>query len=110
MRPTVKVLDGTGQLDHGVDAAVLLGASGAQVEVIGNATDFDVTTTEITYYDDAVADDAARLREALGVGSVSKSKQKSALDITVVLGSDALDLGGSSGAVPGTSAGGATDG
>jgi hypothetical protein len=110
MRPTVRVLDGTGQLDHGVDAAVLLGASGAQVEVIGNATDFDVTTTEITYYDDAMADDAARLREALGVGSVSRSEQKSALDITVVLGSDALDLGGSSGAVPGTSAGGATDG
>jgi hypothetical protein len=110
MRPTVRVLDGTGQLDHGVDAAVLLGAAGAQVEVIGNATDFDVTGTEITYYDPAMADEAERLREALGTGSVTKSDQKSAIDIMVVLGTDALALGGSSAAVPGTAAGGATDG
>jgi hypothetical protein len=110
MRPTVRVLDGTGELDHGADAAVVLGASGAQVEVIGNATDFGVAGTEITYYDPAMADEAERLREALGVGSVSKSDQKSAIDIMVVLGADALTLAGSSAAVPGTAAGGATDG
>jgi hypothetical protein len=110
MRPTVRVLDGTGELDHGVDAAVVLGASGAQVEVIGNATDFGVSSTEITYYDPAMADEAERLREALGVGAVSKSDQKSAIDIMVVLGADASTLAGSSAAVPGTAAGGATDG
>jgi hypothetical protein len=110
MRPTVRVLDGTGQLDHGVDAAVVLGASGAQVEVIGNATDFGVSTTEITYYDPALADEAERLRDALGVGSVEQSDQKSAIDITVVLGTDAMALGGTSAAVPGTAAGGATGG
>jgi hypothetical protein len=110
MRPTVRVLDGTGQLDHGVDAAVVLGASGAQVEVIGNATDFGVSTTEITYYDPALADDAERLRDALGVGSVEQSDQKSAIDITVVLGADAMALGGISAAVPGTAAGGARGG
>jgi len=108
-RSTVKVLDGTGQLDHGVAAAVVLGAAGAQVEVIGNASAFDAATTEIVYYDSSKAAEAELLRDALGFGDVRKSDQKSAIDIMVVLGQDALALDGST-AVPGTNAGGATSG
>jgi hypothetical protein len=101
-RPTVEVLDGTGRLDHGSAAAVLVGAAGGQVDVIGNAPEFGVATTEIIYYDDARRTDAEALRQALGVGEVVKSNQKNAIDITVVLGDDALLLEGASPRAPDT--------
>lgn len=104
VRPTVRILDGTGRLDHGVAAAVVIGAAGGQVRVIGNATDFDVATTEIIYYDEARRASAEAVRDALGVGEVIRSEQKSPVDITVVLGADALGvpaLTAATGVVPG---------
>ena len=91
-RPTVRVLDGTGQLDHGVSAAIAIGAAGGQVRVVGNAEDFDVGSTEIVYYDDAQRAAAEAVRDALGVGEVIRSEQKSPVDVTVVLGADALSV------------------
>ena len=91
-RPTVRVLDGTGQLDHGVAAAIEIGVAGGQVRVIGNAEDFDVAATEVVYYDDAQREAAEAIRAALGVGEVIRSEQKSPVDVTVVLGADALSV------------------
>ena len=45
-RPTIRVLDGTGQLDHGVGAAQILAAAGAQIDAIGNAATFKIPTTQ----------------------------------------------------------------
>jgi hypothetical protein len=91
-RPTVRVLDGTGQLDHGVSAAIAVGAAGGEVKVIGNASDFDVATTEIVYYEDDQRAAAEALRDALGIGEVVRSESKSPVAVTVVLGADALEV------------------
>ncbi len=89
VRPRLRVLDGTGKLDNGVSAAVVLAAAGAQIDVVGNARSFGQATTQFVYYDDAFAEQAQKLRDALGVGEVVRSEQtNSATDLTVVLGED----------------------
>ena len=60
-RPRLRVLDGTGKLDNGVSAAIVLGAAGAQIDVVGNARSFGQATTQFVYYDDAYAADAAEV-------------------------------------------------
>jgi hypothetical protein len=88
-RPRLRVLDGTGELDNGVSAAIVLAAAGAQIDVVGNARSFGQATTQFVYYDDAQARAAEDLRDALGVGEVVRSEQtNSATDLTVVLGED----------------------
>ena len=90
------MLDGTGQLDNGVSAAIVLAAAGAQIDVIGNARSFGHATTQFVYYDDAFAAEAQKLRDALGVGEIVRSDQtNSATDMTVVLGEDYLAVAGS---------------
>jgi hypothetical protein len=90
-RPRLRVLDGTGQLDNGVGAALVLAAAGAQIDVVGNARSFGATTTQFVYYDGAYETAANELRDALGVGEVVRSEQtNSATDLTVVLGEDYL--------------------
>lgn len=102
-RPRVKVLDGTGRYDHGTSVAVLLGAAGNQVEAIGNAPKFGVETTQIVYYDPETQQAAQAIRDSLGVGELVESSQKSAVDLTVILGDDAAAIAGATtGAVPGT--------
>lgn len=90
-RARVRILDGTGQLDHGLPAAPLVVQAGGQVDQIGNATSFTVADTQIVYYDDARKADADNLRAALGTGTVVQSvDQGDAVDITVILGADYL--------------------
>ena len=88
-RARVRILDGTGTLDHGLPVAPLVVQAGGQVDQIGNATSFDITETQIVYYEDARRADADRLREALGTGVVVQSvDQGDAVDVTVILGAD----------------------
>ena len=105
-RPRLRVLDGTGQLDNGVSAAIVLAAAGAQIDVVGNARSFGQATTQFVYYDDVYAAEAQKLRDALGVGEVVRSEQtNSATDMTVVLGEDYVAVAGvdpSSAASPST--------
>lgn len=94
-RVRVTVLDGTGRLDHGVGAAVLLAAAGGQIDKVGNAQSFDVTTTQITFYTEINRPRVEALRDALGVGEIVLSDElNSAVDVTVVLGEDYLEAGG----------------
>ncbi len=88
-RAHMTVLDGTGMLGHGLSAAALFAANGGQVDKVGNAPEFGVTTTQFIYYDDAVLSRVQRMRDALGVGDIVKSDEiNSAADIVVVLGQD----------------------
>ncbi|CAB4951384.1 unannotated protein [freshwater metagenome] len=88
-RPRLKVLDGTGELANAEGPAVLLAAGGGQVDIIGNAAEFGVESTEITYFDPAQLEAANRMRSVLGVGDVVESRQtNSALDLTVTIGAD----------------------
>lgn len=90
-RPRVEVFDGTGRLDHGTEVAILLGAAGAQIDRVGNASSFDVATTQFVYFDDARRDDVEKLRDALGFGEIVKSEEAAVtVEVTVILGDDAL--------------------
>jgi hypothetical protein len=94
-RPRLRVLDGTGKLDNGVAAAIVLAGAGAQIDVVGNARSFGQATTQFVYYDDAYAAQAQKLRDALGVGEIVRSEQtNSATDMTVVLGEDYVAAAG----------------
>jgi hypothetical protein len=89
-RVRVRILDGTGQLDNGVPAVEPLVGGGAEVATIGNAASFNYTTTQFIV---AAATDPARadaLRDAIGVGEVVTSADRAdAVDVTVILGTDA---------------------
>jgi hypothetical protein len=88
-RPKARILDGTGKLDHGVSAAPILVRGGAQIAAVGNAANFDYTTTQLIYTDDSQKDLIDKLAAALGVGEVVKSAQQNAdVDVTVILGTD----------------------
>jgi len=88
-RITVQVLNGTGR--PGATASVLpaLVEAGARVSLTGNADRFDYAETQVVFYDDASAAAAQRLRDALGVGQVLRSRAGvGAVQVTVVVGGD----------------------
>lgn len=88
-RPRVRLLDGTGTLDHGLGAVGTVVAAGGQVDQIGNADTFGAATTTIQYQDDARLPEVERLRAALGVGDIVKiSSELPAIDVTIILGAD----------------------
>lgn len=92
-RPTIRVLDGTGQLDHGVAAAQVLAAAGGQIDAIGNAANFKIPTTQLIVSGSEQQAQAEKLQAALGVGEIVQSADSSdSVDITVILGADALGV------------------
>ena len=89
VRARMTVLDGTGSLDHGLGAAAIFTANGGQIDKVGNAPEFGVTTTRFVYYDDSALSRVERMRDAIGVGEIIKSDELNvAVDIVVVLGED----------------------
>lgn len=90
-RIRVRILDGTGELTNGLPAARSLVEAGAEVATVGNATNFDYATTQFVVAESGDVQWAERLRDSLGVGEVvSSAEQASAVDVTIVLGRDAL--------------------
>ena len=91
-RLRVRILDGTGMLNNGLPAAPSLVEAGAEVATVGNATNSDYATTQFIVAESGDRAWAERLRDSLGVGEVvSSAEQASAVDVTVVLGRDALE-------------------
>lgn len=92
MRPRVRVLDGTGRLGNGLNAAIQLNAGGGQVDVVGNARSFGQQVTQITWYDGSSEAVALKMKAALGgIGEiVSNAASNAASDIMIVLGEDYL--------------------
>ena len=107
-RPVIRVLDGTGQLDHGVAAAQVLAAAGAQIDAVGNASSFKIPNTQLIISGTDHQAQAEQLQAALGVGEIVQSADSSdSVDITVILGADALGadaLQGTSGGPTGSNA------
>jgi len=90
-RPRVRLLDGTGKLEHGLAAAPLVVEGGGQIDQIGNGPSLDNPVTQLIYYDDAQKDAVTGLQKALGVGDVVKGTSAgSAVDVTIILGKDYL--------------------
>jgi hypothetical protein len=68
---------------------VLLGTAGAQVQKVGNATEFGVETTRIVYFDESQRARVEALREAMGVGELVRSDAiNAAVDVSIVVGED----------------------
>jgi hypothetical protein len=103
-RPRVRVLDGTGQLDHGVSVARALAASGAQIDGIGNASSFAVPGTQIIITGSDKRPQAEALRTALGFGEIIERPADlfsgDSVDVTIILGADAIGKSVSTGSVP----------
>ena len=96
--PRVRLLNGVGDLELTKTAARALSRAGAQITVIGNASEFGWETSRIAYHDSRFASHAQAYRDALGVGSVVAEEQpQSSFDMTVTFGADfsqALESGG----------------
>ena len=106
-RPRLRVLDGTGELDHGVTAAITMAAAGAQIDDIGNASTFRVITTHFIISGENQRAQADQLRAALGVGEIVTSNDTNdSVDITVILGHDASGLPTTESGSTSTAAGG----
>jgi hypothetical protein len=96
-RVRIRILDGTGRLANGLGAVSVFVSAGAEVATLGNATTFSYGVTQFIVAADGNLAEAEALRDALGVGEiVTSSEQASAVDVTVVLGSDAVPLIGGS--------------
>jgi len=88
-RPRVRLLDGTGALDHGLGAVANVVAAGGQVDQIGNAEEFGQAVTRFTYSDDARLPEVERLLAGIGVGEIVKVPSgQTAIDVTITLGAD----------------------
>lgn len=88
-RPRVRLLDGVG----GVDVASLyspgLVAAGAQIVIVGNATNFDVAETVVVYHDERFKPQATAFGAELGDAVVSFEPVADAvIDVTVIIGED----------------------
>ena len=90
-RLRTRILDGTGQLGNGRPAVQTFVAAGAEIATLGNATNFDYRTTQFIVASPEDRVRAEALRDALGVGEVVDSAERaSAVDVTVILGTDAV--------------------
>jgi hypothetical protein len=102
-RVQTQLLNGTAQRDLTTRAATSLVAGGAEIALVGNAATFAEPTTRFVYTTAKLRDDAEKLRDAFGVGEVVQAPtddnappvDEDRIDVTVILGADALDaLGG----------------
>ena len=90
-RPRIRVFDGTGRLGHGLAAAHNLAQAGAQIDAIGNASSLRVARTQLIVSKESERAAAEKLREALGFGTVVvNGGADDTIDVTVVLGADAI--------------------
>jgi LytR cell envelope-related transcriptional attenuator len=97
-RVRVRLLSGTGPIGSPNAVASEIVSAGGEITIIGNADRFDYTTTQIIYNGDQFAAAAQKLRDALGVGEVSKSPTPNDIeDVTVILGQDATAKYGGNG-------------
>ena len=88
-RPRMRVLDGTGKLSNGINAAIMLNAAGGQVDVVGNAKSYGQARTQIIYFEGTTEAQAKTMQSALTMGEIVASKQSnSGADMTVILGED----------------------
>ena len=87
--PSVRLLNGVGNLELTKTAARELSRAGAQITRIGNAAEFGWETTKVAYHDVGFAAHAEAYRDALGTGSViAEELPNASADITVTFGAD----------------------
>jgi hypothetical protein len=91
-RAEVKLVDGVGGLDLVNEFVPSLVASGAQIKLLGNALEFGVRETRVTYYDVAFSEFAEAFAMTLSGATVEfEPLSESAVDITVLIGLSSID-------------------
>jgi len=92
-RPTVRLLNGTGDpsLDSPARERVL--RAGVDLSVVGNYRHDGVIQTRVVYRDPALAGAANDLAAALGGGALFDENASPVADLTVVIGADFLPAG-----------------
>jgi hypothetical protein len=91
-RLRIRLLDGTGKLQHGLDAAAALAGAGGQIDQIGNADSFGVPRTRLELADQGHRQAVEALAAALGVGEVVNATSSDGdVDVVVTLGQDYAD-------------------
>jgi hypothetical protein len=92
VRPTVRVLDGTGTPEAAITVARELARSGVEIRAIGNGPAFDQTVTRILYHDAEQQEVAEQVRDMLGAGEIDIAENlDEVVAVTVILGPDVVD-------------------
>ena len=85
--PSVRLLDGTG--DRRIAQASLGALSRlTNISIVGNALEFGVTQTTVSYHDQAAAVAAETLARRIGGEAVFDPRPEDPVDLTVVIGTD----------------------
>ena len=82
------LFNGTANHDLVLSAATRLVENGAQIDVLGNSSTFDVALSEVVYYDSDLKTRVEAFGRSLGIDKVRLLAGESAVDVTVTLGSD----------------------
>ena len=88
VRPTVRLLDGTGDPANRDRSSAEVVAAGGVISVIGNAETFGIAETTVLYHRPEVADQAESVAIALGVEAELVDDVEQPTDLTVTIGLD----------------------
>jgi hypothetical protein len=88
-RVRVRLLDGVQADRLWALAASKIVPLSSEITIVGNADNFNYDTTQVVYYDDSMAQAAAKVQAGLGVGATVKSDIPfDAADLTIIIGRD----------------------
>ena len=91
-RAKIKLLDGIGGVDMVNTFVPQLVAAGAEIKLIGNAEQFGVRESVITYHDEAYLNLAESFSTAIGSSSIEfEPLSESAVDVTVLIGGNSIE-------------------
>jgi hypothetical protein len=97
-RVRVRLLDGVRADQLWALAASKIVPLGTEITIVGNADNFNYDTTQVVYYDDAMAPAAAKVQAGLGVGTTVKNDTPfDAADLTIIIGKDFVNKYGTGG-------------
>ncbi|MEO0493640.1 MAG: LytR C-terminal domain-containing protein [Actinomycetota bacterium] len=85
--PTVRLLDGTGDRTIAADARAVV-ARLSELVVIGNAAEFGLATSTVSYHEEADAPLAEALADQLDAEVVADLRPDEPVDLTVTIGTD----------------------
>ncbi len=91
-RAKIKLLDGIGGVDMVNTFVPQLVAAGAEIKLIGNAEQFGVRESVITYHDEAYLNLAESFSRVIGSSSIEfEPLSESAVDVTVLIGGNSIE-------------------
>ncbi len=87
-QPLIRLLDGTGDAAVAEQAREAMIDLGAQITVLGNASQFGITRSTVTYYLAENGDKAAKLAASIDADVVFDETPEQPVDLTVVIGTE----------------------